>query len=291
MNRRHARAIVILVLLVAAVEPPGVAAPAPRVGPAHGHLVIVGGGMRSPEILKRFMELAGGPGAPIVVVPTALEGDLDDRVEEFARPFHDAGFRDVSVLHTRDRERADTVEFVAPIDRARGVWFGGGRQWRLVDAYAGTSTEEAFHAVLDRGGVIGGSSAGATIQGSYLVRGAPEGNTIMMAPGHEAGFGFLHGVAIDQHVIARDRQDDLLPVIEAHPELLGLGIDEDTALVVDGDRAEVIGSSRVLVYDHARFAKDEAHPYFELAPGEVLDLAARRALAHAHRFDPAAGNQ
>src|SRR4030095_4405381 len=106
-------------------------------------------------------------------------------------------------------------------------------------------------AVLARGGVIAGSSAGATIQGSYMVRGAPEGNHIMMAKGHEEGFGFLKNSAIDQHVIARKREEDLLPVIAAHPALLGLGLDEGTAIVVQGDRARVVGASKLAVYDQA----------------------------------------
>ena len=97
---------------------------------------------------------------------------------------------------------ADTEAFAAPLKTARGVWFAGGRQWRLVDAYMGTRTQREIEAVLARGGVVGGCSAGATIQGSYLVRGAREGNQIMMAKGYEEGFGYLRGVAIDQHLLA-----------------------------------------------------------------------------------------
>ncbi|TDI29498.1 MAG: hypothetical protein E2P03_10105 [Acidobacteria bacterium] len=248
----------------------------PKVGPARGHLVIVGGGMDDPVILETFMNLAGGPDAPLVVIPTALEGDLTEDLDRFALPFREGGFTDVVVLHTRDPKIADTDAFLAPLLRASAVWFGGGRQWRLVDAYLDTLTEQAFHQVLARGGVIGGSSAGATIQGSYLVRGAPEGNAIMMAPGHERGFGFLRGVAIDQHVISRERENDMVPVIEAHPELLGLGIDENTALVVQGDRARVIGASQVLVYGNERLQAREDPPWLSLSPGDRFDLATRR---------------
>lgn len=245
-------------------------------GPAKGSLVIVGGAMRDPAILMRFIELAGGVDSPIVVVPTALSFEIPEtRLKQFAKPFFDVGCTDVTVVHTGDPKVADTDAFIAPIKRARGVWFGGGRQWRLVDAYAGTKAESAFHAVLDRGGVIGGSSAGATIQGDFLVRGAPQGNTIMMSPGHEAGFGYLKGAAIDQHVIARSRQKDLIPVIEAHPELLGLGIDENTALVVRGNTATVIGQSSVLVYTFDKLHDGDAAQWVELKPGDTLDLANR----------------
>jgi cyanophycinase len=129
--------------------------------------------------------------------------------------------------------------------------------------------------VLARGGVIAGSSAGATIQGSYLVRGAPEGNTIMMAPGHEAGFGFLKGSAIDQHWATRRREQDLIPVIERHPDLLGIGLDEDTAIIVQGDRFEVMGNGPVGVYDARSAAWKTNTPWLTLREGEAFDLKTR----------------
>ena len=184
-----------------------------------------------------------------MLIPTASESehiDLKRQEQTFTRRF---GFKHVTVLHTRDRAEADKEEFVAPLKEARGVWLGGGRQWRLVDAYMGTRTQREIESVLSRGGVIGGSSAGATIQGSYLVRGAREGNHIMMAKGYEAGFGYLKGVAVDQHLLVRRRQDDLVDVIVKKPELLGLGLDEPAAIVVQGDRMEVIGRSVVGIYD------------------------------------------
>jgi aminobenzoyl-glutamate utilization protein B len=242
------------------------------VGPSSGSLVIDGGG-EVQESRKRFVALAGGPDAAFVLIPTALDDDgLDSTREEkeFVRRF---GVKKVTVLHTRDRAEADTEKFVAPLTTARGVWFGGGRQWRLVDAYMGTRTQRAIEGVLARGGVIGGGSAGATIQGSYLVRGAREGNHIMMAKGYEQGFGYLRGVAIDQHLLARVRADDLVEVIEKKPELLGIGLDEPAAIVVHGDRLEVIGQSVVGIYD----GKDhDGKKYYFLGPGEMLDLGTRQ---------------
>jgi cyanophycinase len=246
----------------------------PAVGPAHGALVIGGGGKIGPEIVARFVELAGGPSAEIVVIPTAAETDQVDiagRRERWSKAF---GARArVTIIHTRNRQEADSEPFVAPLETARAVWFEGGRQWRLVDAYLNTRTERAIRAVLDRGGVIGGESAGATIQGSYLVRGALEGNHIMMAEGYEVGFGYLKNVAIDQHLLTRGRADDLVNVIDAHPELLGLGIDEDTAIVVQGDRFEVIGRSVVAIYDGK---KHDGKRYYFIGKGERFDLKRRR---------------
>ena len=258
---------------------------APKVGPATGALVVDGGG-ETAETIRRFAALAGGMESPVVLIPTASESeqiDLKQAERAFVRRF---GFKHVTVLHTRDRAEADKEEFAAPLKGARAVWFAGGRQWRLVDSYLGTRTQREIEAVLSRGGVIGGSSAGATIQGSYLLRGARAGNHIMMAKGYEEGFGYLKGVTVDQHLIVRRRQDDLVDVIVKKPELLGLGLDEPAAIVVQGDRMEVIGRSVVGIYDGK---EHDGKRYYFLAPGEVFDLAARKRVApqskagdHAH---------
>src|SRR5690348_14985261 len=236
---------------------------AASVGPSQGYLVIVGGGAVGPEITNRIIELAGGPDVPMVYVPTAEDGDPKTTPESTF--LFKAGVQHVTILHTRDPKVADTAAFVAPLLTARAVWFEGGRQWRLADAYLNTRTEKELVRVLQRGGVIGGSSAGATIQGSYLVRGAPEGNTIMMAPGHEQGFGFLRNSAIDQHVLTRHREDDLDPVIARYPKLLGIGIDESTAVVVHGDQFEVIGKSKVLIHDSKNERQSDGPPYYTLS--------------------------
>ena len=215
----------------------------------NGSLVIVGGAMRDTTISNTFIELAGGKDANIVVVPTAgtdtVTQEMMDRSKEY---WTSRGVVNVTVLHTKDRDLADSEEFVAPIRNASGVWFTGGRQWRIADSYLGTLTQREFEAVLERGGVIGGSSAGATIQGSYLARGDTKANTIMMGD-HEEGFAFINNVAIDQHLLRRNRQFDLVEILIAHPGLLGIGLDENTAIVVQGSEFEVIGKSLVAIYD------------------------------------------
>ena len=248
---------------------------AQEVGPKHGTLVVVGGALEDSFILDRFLEIAGGPEAPLVIIPTAGEGDVYDQFYTGVADFRKAGFQDMTVLHTRDRNVANSDEFVAPLLRARAVWFPGGRQWRLADAYLDTRTELELHALLDRGGVIGGTSAGATIQGSYLVRGDTRNNTIMMGD-HVEGFGFLKNVAIDQHLLARNRHFDLIPVIEKHPQLLGIGIDEDTAIVIVGDSFEVVGRSVVAIYDNRRTLPNQGRFYF-LRAGDTYDLKTRQA--------------
>ncbi|MDH3269936.1 MAG: cyanophycinase [Gemmatimonadota bacterium] len=247
----------------------------PQVGPENGSLVVVGGAMRSPEIYERFIALAGGPDAHIVLVPTAGGAEEYDEFYGGLNAWRAAGARNLTLLHTVDPAVADTEAFIEPLKTAGGVFFFGGRQWRLVDAYGGTKTEQAFQEVLDRGGVIGGSSAGASIQGSFLVRGDTGSNTVMMGD-HQRGFGYLRNVGIDQHVLQRNRQFDMIEVIEAHPELLGIGLDEDTAIVVQGDRFQVIGRSYALIYDNRTTTASGGQFYF-LAPGDRYNLATREA--------------
>ncbi|MGH9768691.1 MAG: cyanophycinase [Blastocatellia bacterium] len=240
-------------------------------GPKKGSLVIVGGGRIPQSISEKFIALAGGPNANFVYIPTAAEDSarLTLSADESPRLF---GLKNVTVLHTRDRNEANTEKFVAPLRKATGVWFGGGRQWRLVDSYLDTRAHKELLAVLERGGVIGGSSAGATIQGSYLVRGAREGNQIMMAKGYEIGLGFLKNTAIDQHIDTRKRENDLTEVIRVHPELLGIGLYESTAIVVQDNKFEVIGEGKVAITDGK---ERDGKNYYLLSAGERFDLKAR----------------
>jgi cyanophycinase len=181
------------------------------------------------------------------------------------------GINHINMLHTRDKARANSDSFVGALRKASGVWFLGGRQWRLADAYLDTAFEREIKDLLARGGVVGGGSAGATIQGSFLVRGDPKSNEIMISPGHLIGFGLLSNSAIDQHINTRERENDLVGVIQMHPELLGLGIDEGAALVVHGDSAAVIGG-QVAVYDGKQH---NGAAYYFLSPGQVFNLRER----------------
>ena len=278
MNRRHAVFLLLASLLAGCAGGPRAPAGGPGVvsGPERGALVIAGGGRLGQDVLGRFIELAGGPDAPIVVIPTAGGDDAYGPDWEGLQVLRAAGARNLSVLHSYDPREANTAAFVEPLRRARGVWIPGGRQWRLADAYLDTRTHRELSAVLARGGVIGGSSAGASIQASYLVRGAPEGNHVVMSPGHEKGFGFLSNSAIDQHLLTRGRENDLLQVIRVHPHLLGIGIDEGTAIVVQGDRFEVVGSSKVAVYPGQ--STDGGPGYFFLSAGDRFDLRTRTAV-------------
>lgn len=211
--------------------------------------VMLGGGGRLPRaVFERFVALAGGKQARIVVAPTATPRRDGERQDRMAAMLKRMGVDDVYVLQPRHPSEV-TDEHVTKLDRATGVWFGGGRQWRTVDAFDGTKVVAAFHRVLQRGGVIAGSSAGATIQGELLVRGDPLGNTNMWCEGYDRGFAFLPGCAVDQHFVARKRLKDLQEVIGLCPQVIGIGVDEGTCAVVTGSTLEVIGQSKVAIVD------------------------------------------
>lgn len=233
-----------------------------------------GGGALGAGIFERFVELAGGPDARIVLIPTAGAEDGSHDAWTALEALRNAGADNVEVLHTRNRAIADLEGFPGVLREATGVWISGGRQWRLTDVYLGTRTHDELHAVLRRGGVVAGNSAGASVLASYLIRGSRRGNTVLLDPDADEGFGFLRNVAIDQHLLARDREMDMMQVLETEPTLLGIGLDEGAGIVVTGDLAEVIGSSRVAIYD----VTDPLTliPIRWLSPGDVYDLGTRQ---------------
>jgi len=276
MPLRRALVLALAILGCARSGPSGGSGSAVKVGPPRGAVVVVGGGALGPEIYRKFIELAGGPDAYIVAIPTAGGGAQYGAMTGTRAQFELAGAKNVKVLHTYDRAVAESDTFVAHIKRAGGVWFDGGRQFQLADAYGGTKSEAAFHDVLARGGVVGGSSAGASILGSYMVRGAPSNdNGIMAHPVYgDKGFGFLRNTGIDQHVVARERQPDIADsLLPKFPGMLFISEDEGTAWVVQGDDAEIIGRSKAFAYNGK--ANDPGRPFLTLWPGDRYNLAER----------------
>ena len=253
-----------------------------QVGPDNGSLLLVGGGVTA-KIGQQFIALVGGIQAPMVVIPTAGGAVEYGQQTPIAQLLRQLGARHVEVLHTVSPEVADSPDFVQPLVQAKGVFFAGGRQWRLVDAYQGTKTEQMFWQVLERGGVIGRTSAGATIQGSFLARGDTRHNQIMVGD-HQQGFGFLKNVTIDQHTLARNRHYDMFQILQERPDLLGLSLDEMTGIVVTGDQFEVIGESYVLVYDGGFWSREgwsmkrlppDNNLFYFLRAGDRYDMAKR----------------
>ncbi len=255
--------------------------PKPIIGvvrPSGGALVICGGGGVPDSVRQRFAELAGGPKAKIVVIPTAsIYADDTSRTLPSLDPWKKYQPASLQLLHTRKRDMADDPEFAKPLAEATAVWFGGGRQNLVSEAYIGTEVERQLMALLDRGGVIGGSSAGAAIMTRVMISDG-KAKAVM-----GTGFDFLQGAVVDQHFLKRNRVGRLLGVLEDHPDLIGFGIDERTALVVNvrDSKLRVIGDSYVL----ACVPDQNGHsaPRLEiLKPGDEADVSSLKDPAEGH---------
>ncbi|WP_428663718.1 cyanophycinase [Runella sp.] len=276
-----------------------------RHGPEKGSLLIIGGGSVTPEIWAKFIELAGGKEKAKLVVVTAAAGDSAalsmSHVELLKKQ---TGAAKVTLLHTKSLKEANSEAFVAPLREATGVFFVGGRQWRIADSYLNTLTHEAFQGVLERGGVIAGTSAGASIQGSFLWRGDTKGPQILVGD-HTQGLGFLKNSAIDQHLLRRNRMFDLVEFIKQSPDLIGIGLDESTSVLVQKDSMEVIGKSYAVIYDYATIVgKGEKHTeangenftasngaFFFLGNGQKYDLKNRKVIPETRRRPVQTGNR
>jgi cyanophycinase len=262
-------------------------------GPEKGSLIIIGGNAGSQrDIWDKFTELAGGKDKAAIVVVTTASGDsaaFDKKdVYEVRKQ---TGIKNVTLLHTSDLKEANSEKFIAPIKNATGVYFVGGRQWRIADSYLNTLTHQAFIDLLNRGGVIAGSSAGASILGSFLWRGDTKGAQIEVGD-HTQGLGFLKNSAIDQHLLVRNREFALVDFIKKAPQLIGIGLNEATAVVVQRDTLQVIGKSFVAIYDYNTIINNgEKHvvngredytasngPFFFLSEGQKYDLAKRQVI-------------
>jgi cyanophycinase len=200
--------------------------------------LLVGGGALTRAIAQEFIRLAGGKKARIVVIPSASRRA---RPVFSVRRWQRFGVR-VTVLHARDRKEAARSELYKCLEGATGVWIGGGDQGRLTYLFARTVLADKLKAILARGGVVGGTSAGAAVVTNLMVRGR----------GTERGFGLLDGCVVDTHFTQRKRYDRLKRIIDGHPKLIGLGIDVNTALVILGKNYRLFGSGTVTRYANGR---------------------------------------
>ncbi|MBV9492979.1 MAG: cyanophycinase [Acidobacteria bacterium] len=259
--------------------------------PAHGHLMLIGGGEKPRAAMEKFVALAGGKDAPIVVIPTASEEP--DTKEYYTNLFmKDYGSTDVVVLPIKTKADASLPEVVAAAKRARGVFFGGGDQVRIINALAGTPTLDALRDAFRNGAVVGGTSAGTACQSEIMITG--EGDfSVVQTKSVEVmeGLGFLRkDVIVDQHFLKRQRQNRLISLLLEHPDHLAVGVDENTAIWVrPDDTFEVIGESSAMVFDPAgaKVRRAPAKAGKELLgvqgmrvhivlPGEVFHLAKRK---------------
>jgi cyanophycinase len=216
-------------------------APAPK-----GHLVIIGGGGVPDVIRQRMLTLAGGPDAPIVALPQASE-DAD------AGDVAVAAWKEAGATHVQALTLKDIAADVKAVEQAALIWFPGGDQVLLTKAVAGTPLAAAIRARYAAGAVVAGTSAGAAVMSEVMITGDADLQSITVgATKTLPGFALWPEVIVDQHFLKRQRHSRLISLVLEHPNLVGVAIDERTAVVVSGRTFEVMGESSVVVFDARR---------------------------------------
>jgi len=240
-------------------------APAPA-APTRGYLFIVGGGPQPPELVQKFVDLAGGAGHSRIVVFAMASEDGEASGEEKADDLRKLGAEARNLFITREQANSDSVARL--LDGVTGVWFGGGDQVLLTRALQGTKVEAAIQARYRAGAVVGGTSAGAAVMSTSMITGDerhPGGSRPTSDPSNgfitiarenvvtSAGFGLLPNAIVDQHFVRRKRHNRLMSLVLEDAKHLGVGIDESTALLVHPDgHWSVLGASVAIVYDARR---------------------------------------
>jgi cyanophycinase len=269
---------------------------APAAGPIKGTLLIVGGGAQPDDLVQRFVDLAGGRKAKIAVVPMASEeaqASGDEKAEQLR------GLGAEVIVFNINRFQAESTSTARQLDGVTGIWFGGGDQIRLTRILLGTPVLQRMKELYEGGAVLGGTSAGAAIMTDSMLTGNQRqpGDTlgyygdeypdvgrgiIEVVP----GLGFLHGAIVDQHFLRRERHNRLFSVVLERPGMVGVGIDEGTAIEVQPDGMwQVRGRSAVAVYDARRAKITAANASSRLgATGVQVQL-----LPAGSRYDPSKG--
>ena len=237
-----------------------------------GFIIPIGGGEDRVEgrpIHRRFVELAGGRGADIVVIPTASE--LESTGQDYNRMFRDLGAAQVDFLPISKRADCDNPRYLEMLDRASGIFLTGGNQLRLSTILGGTGIARHIRRRNAAGVHVAGTSAGASIMSEHMIAGGgsnsiPAEGAVSLAP----GLGLTNAVIIDQHFTQRNRLGRLLAASSYNPFLIGLGIDEDTAAFIGPDGAfEVVGSGTVTVVDASELTYSSM---WDAGRGQALSL-------------------
>lgn len=261
-----------------------------------GSLFIIGGGKRPEKMMKRFVSLAEQHKSGKIIIFPMASSVPDEVGPEQTEQFKGFGAKAVE-YRILDREQANLEENVSFLDEAGGVFFSGGVQSRLTEILLGTRVHNKLLEIYEQGAVIGGTSAGAAVMSEIMITGdekreveerrefsSIEADNIVTAP----GFGFVQEAIIDQHFIFRKRHNRLISLILENPKLLGIGIDESTAVLISPDKSfEVVGLGNVVVYDASR-SQIEIHAEQPLSshnmvmhilkPGDMFSLVSRKVL-------------
>jgi cyanophycinase len=270
---------------------PVASAPSRRV--SQGPVMPIGGAEETApggEVLERFIDLAGGKNARIAIIPTASD-DPQRSGEGYAKLFRELGTKKADWLRVEQRADANSEEALALLREATGIYISGGDQARLVRLLVGTLVMECIRMRNADGVIVAGTSAGASILSALMMAGGTgiggDSNGAAARKGMVdvvAGFGLLQDIIIDQHFSQRGRMGRLLSVFAGTPGLIGLGLDEDTAVLIDREGTlEVLGSNMVTVVD----GRDTISDYFDRQNGEVLTItgSSLHVLADGRLFD------
>ncbi len=261
-----------------------------------GYLFIIGGGSRPESLMNRFVELATKSGSGRIVVLPMASATPDETGRNLVEEFLQLGAKE-AVYYNFTRREAEQYSNARLLAESSGIFFSGGVQTRITEAILDTPIHKMIKELYQKGAVIGGTSAGAAVMSELMITGdevrKPEeghefetiesGNIIV-----SRGLGLINSAIIDQHFATRKRHNRLISIIAGHPELLGIGIDESTAIIVYPDETfEVIGSKNVIIYD-AKKSKIEVRrdkaisirglTMHVLLEGERFDLKKRRPL-------------
>src|SRR3954470_15390398 len=274
----------------------GLSAPvasAPRRRVTQGPVMPIGGAEETEpggEILERFIELAGGKKAHIAIIPTASD-DPQRSGEGYATLFRDMGAKEADWLRVERREDANSEEALSLLRESTGIFITGGDQSRLVELLVGTLVMECIRMRNADGVVVAGTSAGASILSSLMMAGGTgvggDSNESAARKGMVdvvAGFGLVQDIIIDQHFSQRGRIGRLLSVFAGTPGLIGIGLDEDTAALIDREGTlQALGSNMVTIVDGRNTISD----YFDREEGEILTItgSSLHVLADGRRFD------
>ncbi|PZU98568.1 MAG: cyanophycinase [Leptolyngbya sp.] len=252
-----------------------------------GALVIIGGAEDKEGdcvVLREFVRAAGGVEAEIAVMTaaTSLPGEVGD---EYIRVFERLGAKRVDVVHTDRREDSEREDNLEKIKEATGIFFTGGDQSRIVDYIKGTPLDDAIHQRHREGAVIGGTSAGAAMMpDEMIIEGDSVSNPSVGAVEMGPGMGFLPGIVVDQHFAQRGRLGRLLAALVIQPAVIGLGIDENTAIIVTGDEFEVVGAGTITVVDETTATHNNLEGLLKDEPIALCGVKLH-ILPHGYRFN------
>ena len=243
--------------------------------PFKGKLIVIGGGDILDTMYNLFAKEIGGKDQPIVYIPTATDDEPWIQAGQHLVKFTSRGFTNLTTVHTRDKQKANDPVFIDRIRKAKGVFIGGGDQANIANAFLGTAVHQELFALLNRGGIIMGTSAGATIMGDVMITGWEQRKAPNVLHTYPTGLAFMKNTSIDQHVLVRNRQFDLIPVLEANSNILGMALDEATAAYVNRDSIQVIGRSYMMIYDQQDWGTQKKEwgriyrPFIMFSEGEV----------------------